>query len=111
MFKAYNSFYTKQDFIQRYQDELEDKMRSVSYRESLLVQSGGSGLASVLISLGTNIGSISLLAQGETQASPIVSITGLTLSTILPARAFILLSKAGNELADERLKKHGFLVE
>ena len=111
VFKAYNSMNYKQDSIQRYLDELDDKMTNVTYREALLVQSGGSGLASVLISLGTNIGSISLLAQGETQASTIVSIAGQTLSTILLARAFILLSKAGNELADERLKKQGLLVE
>ena len=111
VFKAYNSMNYKQDSIQRHLDELDDKMTNVTYREALLVQSGGSGLVSVLISLGTNIGSISLLAQGETQASTIVSIAGQTLSTILLARAFILLSKAGNELADERLEKEGLLVE
>jgi hypothetical protein len=107
VFKAYNSANRVQDSLDSYNFQKEELAFRTTFRERLISQSGNSGLASVLVSLGTGIGSVALLAQGETQASYVVSIAGQTLSTILLARAFILLTKAGNELAEDRLVREG----
>jgi hypothetical protein len=107
VFKAYEMVNRKQDSIDSFNFEREERAIEATYRERLLIQSGNSGLASILISLGTNLGSLTLLAQGETQAASFVSIGGQALSAILLGRAFYLLTKAGNELADERMKLEG----
>ena len=101
---------SKQDSIQSYNDRLLDKVSMATYREELISSSGKSGLASVLVSLGAGIGSLALAVQGETSASYVLSVAGQTVSAILLARAFILLSKAGEELADERLAREGIPV-
>jgi hypothetical protein len=100
----------KQDSIQSYNDWLADKVSMVTYREELISSSGKSGLASVLVSLGTSIGSLALAVQGETSASYVLSVAGQTVSAILLARSFVLLSKAGEELANERLEKESIPV-
>jgi hypothetical protein len=100
----------KQDSIQSYNDRLADKVSMVTYREELISSSGKSGLASVLVSLGTSIGSLALAVQGETSASYVLSVAGQTVSAILLARSFVLLSKAGEELANERLEKESIPV-
>jgi hypothetical protein len=109
IFKAYSAVYGQQDSILVYNDLLAEKVNTALFRERLLISSGKSGLASVLISLGTSIGSLTLAVQGETNASYAVSLVGQALSTVLLCRAFILLSKAGEELANERLLKEGIL--
>ena len=110
VFRAYSMATSKQDSIQSYNDRLVDIVSMATYREELISSSGKSGLASVLVSLGTGIGSLALAVQGETSASYVLSVAGQTVSAILLARAFILLSKAGEELADERLAREGIPV-
>ena len=110
VFRAYSMATSKQDSIQSYNDRLSDKVSMATYREELISSSGKNGLASVLVSLGTGIGSLALAVQGETSASYVLSVAGQTVSAILLARAFILLSKAGEELADERLAREGIPV-
>lgn len=110
VFRAYSMVNLKQDSIQSYNDRLADKVSMVTYREELISSSGKSGLASVLVSLGTSIGSLALAVQGETSASYVLSVAGQTVSAILLARSFVLLSKAGEELANERLEKESIPV-
>jgi hypothetical protein len=110
VFRAYSMVNLKQDSIQSNNDRLADKVSMVTYREELISSSGKSGLASVLVSLGTSIGSLALAVQGETSASYVLSVAGQTVSAILLARSFVLLSKAGEELANERLEKESIPV-
>lgn len=107
VWKAYQQSQRNWDSTIIYDQRMLSEADSIVFRESLIMKSGASGIAAIVVSLGTTLGASLLNYQGNSEAAVVVSIVGSTISTALYIRSYTLLSRAGKELARERLLKLG----